>query len=116
MTDRIFNFSAGPATLPVPVLERAREELLSFNGIGMSVMEISHRSKHFQAVIDSAVDGIRSLLGVPEDYEILFLQGGATLQFSMMKTSNISLEGFDSAPIALDRNVRAKDFHTLLHQ
>jgi phosphoserine aminotransferase len=84
MNKRIYNFSAGPATLPVPVLEKAQEELLSFGGIGMSVMEISHRSKYFQAVIDSAIEGIRDLLGVPDDYEVLFLQGGATLQFSMV--------------------------------
>lgn len=84
MTERIFNFSAGPATLPVEVLERAREEMLSFNGIGMSVMEISHRSIHFQAVIDSAVEGLRGLLRVPDGYQVLFLQGGATLQFSMV--------------------------------
>ena len=84
MTERVFNFSAGPATLPVSVLEKAKEELLSFNGIGMSVMEISHRSKHFQAVIDSAMESLRRILNVPEDYEILFLQGGATLQFSMI--------------------------------
>lgn len=84
MTDRIYNFSAGPATLPVPVLEQAREDLLSLRGIGMSVMEISHRSSHFQAVIDSAMSRIRQLLGVSDDYEVLFLQGGATLQFSMV--------------------------------
>ncbi|REJ77288.1 MAG: 3-phosphoserine/phosphohydroxythreonine transaminase [Acidobacteria bacterium] len=84
MDNRIYNFSAGPATLPLPVLERAREELLSFGGIGMSVMEISHRSKHFAPVIEGAVSGIKNALGVPEGYEVLFLQGGATLQFSMI--------------------------------
>lgn len=84
MTQKVFNFSAGPAVLPVPVLERAREELLSLGGIGMSVMEISHRSKAFEAVLNAAESGIRDLLGVPENYRILFLQGGATLQFSMV--------------------------------
>src|SRR4051794_35790419 len=84
MTERIYNFSAGPATLPLPVLERAREELLSLGGIGMSVMEISHRSKHFAPVLESAESGIRELLSVPENYHILFLQGGASLQFSMV--------------------------------
>ena len=84
MTERIFNFSAGPAVLPVPVLERAREEMLSLPGVGMSVMEISHRSKHFQAIIDGATAGLRELLGIPEDYRVLFLQGGASLQFSMV--------------------------------
>lgn len=84
MTKRIFNFSAGPAVLPPPVLERAREEMLSLQGIGMSVMEISHRSKHFQAVLDAAEQGVRGLLAVPDNYRILFLQGGATLQFFMV--------------------------------
>src|SRR5215204_7010442 len=84
MTERIFNFSAGPAVLPVPVLERAREEMLSLPGVGMSVMEISHRSKPFQAIIDGAEGGLRELLGIPEGYRVLFLQGGASLQFSMV--------------------------------
>ncbi|HZT60836.1 MAG TPA: 3-phosphoserine/phosphohydroxythreonine transaminase [Pyrinomonadaceae bacterium] len=84
MTERIFNFSAGPAVLPVPVLEKAREEMLSLPGVGMSVMEISHRSKTFDAIHQSAKAGLRELLGVPEGYEILFLQGGASLQFSMV--------------------------------
>src|SRR5918999_5511253 len=84
MTERIFNFSAGPAVLPVPVLEQAREEMLSLPGVGMSVMEISHRSKTFQAILDSAEGGLRELLGIPENYRVLFLQGGASLQFSMI--------------------------------
>lgn len=84
MTERIFNFSAGPAVLPVPVLERAREEMLSLPGVGMSVMEISHRSKPFQAILDGAESGLRGLLGIPEGYRVLFLQGGASLQFSMV--------------------------------
>lgn len=84
MTERIYNFSAGPAVLPLPVLKRAQDELLSFGGIGMSVMEISHRSKHFAPVLHGARQGIRDLLSIPENYKILFLQGGATLQFSMI--------------------------------
>jgi phosphoserine aminotransferase len=84
MTKRIYNFSAGPAILPVEVLEKAQSEMLSLNGIGMSVMEISHRSKHFEPILESAVSGIRELLQVPENYKILFLQGGASLQFSMV--------------------------------
>jgi phosphoserine aminotransferase len=84
MTERIYNFSAGPATLPVDVLRKAQSELLSLNGIGMSVMEISHRSKHFDAIIERAKEGIRQHLGIPDNYQILFLQGGATLQFSMI--------------------------------
>ncbi|MBL8124591.1 MAG: 3-phosphoserine/phosphohydroxythreonine transaminase [Pyrinomonadaceae bacterium] len=81
---RIYNFSAGPAMIPEPVLERAREELLSLGGIGMSVMEISHRSSHFERVLNHAEQGIRDLLDVPGNYRILFLQGGATLQFEMV--------------------------------
>lgn len=84
MTQKIFNFSAGPAVLPTPVLERAREEMLSLGGIAMSVMEISHRSKPFEAILNAAESGIRELLAVPDNYKILFLQGGATLQFSMV--------------------------------
>ncbi|MBA4184000.1 MAG: 3-phosphoserine/phosphohydroxythreonine transaminase [Acidobacteria bacterium] len=84
MTERIYNFSAGPAVLPLSVLEKAQSELLSLNGIGMSVMEVSHRSKHFAPVLESAINGIRELLGVRDNYKILFLQGGASLQFSMI--------------------------------
>src|ERR671917_2695618 len=90
MSERIFNFSAGPAVLPVPVLEQAREEMLSLPGVGMSVMEISHRSKTFQAIIDGAEQGLRDLLGVPEGYRVLFLQGGASLQFSMIPMNFLS--------------------------
>jgi len=84
MTEKIYNFSAGPAILPVEVLEKAKSELLSLNGIGMSVMEISHRSKNFEPILEGAISGIRELLDIPENYKILFLQGGASLQFSMI--------------------------------
>ncbi len=84
MTRRIYNFSAGPAILPLPVLEKAKSEMLSLNGIGMSVMEISHRSGHFEPILHGAENGIRDLLGIPENYKILFLQGGASWQFSMV--------------------------------
>ena len=84
MINRIYNFSAGPAILPTEVLEKAQDELLSLGGIGMSVMEVSHRSKHFAPVLESAERGIRELLSVPENYRVLFLQGGASLQFSMI--------------------------------
>jgi phosphoserine aminotransferase len=84
MKDRIYNFSAGPAVLPVSVLERARDEMLSFRRSGMSVMEMSHRSALFGEVLDRAETGLRRLLSVPENYKILFLQGGASLQFSMV--------------------------------
>src|SRR5918997_4507311 len=84
MTERIYNFSAGPAVLPVPVLEQARDEMLSLPGVGMSVMEISHRSKTFDEIIGGAEQGLRDLMGIPENYHVLFLQGGASLQFSMI--------------------------------
>ena len=79
-----YNFNAGPAVLPVPVMKKAQQEFLDMGGIGMSVMEISHRSKDFEAVLNTAEAKIRSLLGVPENYHVLFLQGGASLQFGMI--------------------------------
>ena len=81
---RIFNFSAGPAVLPLPVLEQAQRELVSLPGVGMSVMEISHRSKVFEDLLNGAIADIRELAGVPANYQILMLQGGASLQFSMV--------------------------------
>jgi phosphoserine aminotransferase len=81
---RIFNFSAGPAVLPLPVLEEAQRDLLALPGVGMSVMEISHRSKPFEAIIGGAEADMRTLAGIPSNYKILFLQGGASLQFSMV--------------------------------
>ena len=84
MTDRAWNFSAGPATLPVWVLEVARDEMLSFAGAGMSVSEMSHRSKWFEGIIGEAEASLRELLAIPTDYRVLFLQGGASLQFSMV--------------------------------
>ena len=81
---RIHNFNAGPAALPVEVIEQARAELPSLNGLGMSVMELSHRSREFQAIIDSAEAGLRRLMKIPKDYDVLFLQGGASLQFAMI--------------------------------
>ena len=82
--ERIFNFSAGPSMLPLSVLERAGSEITNFGGSGMSVMEMSHRSKAFIAVFEETKAKLRATLGVPDDYEILFLQGGATMQFSMV--------------------------------
>jgi phosphoserine aminotransferase len=81
---RLFNFSAGPAVLPVPVLEKAQKELLCLPGAGASVMEISHRSKEFEPVIQGAKTNIYKLLNIPDNYDILFLQGGALLQFAMI--------------------------------
>jgi len=84
MTERIYNFSAGPAVLPLPVLEEAQRDMLALPGVGMSVMEISHRSKTFDEIIGGAEQGLRELMGIPENYKVLFLQGGASLQFSMI--------------------------------
>ncbi|HEX5828891.1 MAG TPA: 3-phosphoserine/phosphohydroxythreonine transaminase [Candidatus Limnocylindrales bacterium] len=84
MTDRIYNFSAGPAVLPLPVLEHVQRDLVSLPGVGMSVMEISHRSSTFEGIIAKAEADIRELAGVPDGYRVLFLQGGASLQFSMV--------------------------------
>jgi len=93
MTERIFNFSAGPAVLPVPVLEEAQRDLLSLPGVGMSVMEISHRSKTFDEIIGGAESGMRELLSIPANYQILFLQGGASLQFSMAPMNFLPADG-----------------------
>lgn len=84
MTKRIFNFSAGPATLPEELLKIAQENLLNFKDTGMSIMEMSHRSKVFEAVLNQAKSGLVSLLDIPDTHEVLFLQGGASLQFSMV--------------------------------
>src|ERR687897_2009516 len=84
MTERIFNFSAGPAVLPLPVLEEAQRDLLALPGVGMSVMEISHRSKTFEDILHRAIDDIRALGNIPANYKVLLLQGGASLQFSMV--------------------------------
>ena len=81
---RVYNFSAGPAVLPEPVLQEAAAEMLDYRGTGMSVMEMSHRSKAYQAIIDAAEADLRTLMGIPENYKVLFLQGGASQQFAMV--------------------------------
>jgi len=83
-SSRIYNFSAGPAVLPLPVLEEAQRDLVMLPGVGMSVMEISHRSKTFEGILAQAEADMRSLAGIPASYKVLFLQGGASLQFSMV--------------------------------
>ncbi len=83
-TTRIYNFSAGPAVLPLTVLEEAQRDLVALPDVGMSVMEISHRSKTFEDMLNRAIENIRALANVPANYKILMLQGGATLQFSMV--------------------------------
>src|SRR5215469_3881239 len=84
MTERIFNFSAGPAVLPLPVLEEVRDNLLSLPGVGMSILEISHRSKTFEDILNRAIADIKTLAGIGDDYRVLFTQGGASMQFSMV--------------------------------
>jgi phosphoserine aminotransferase len=81
---RVFNFSAGPAVLPEEVLEQARDEMLDWRGSGMSVMEMSHRGKEFESIIAAAEKDLRTLMAIPPNYRVLFLQGGASLQFSMV--------------------------------
>ncbi len=81
---RVYNFSAGPAVLPEEVLKEAQEELLDYRGCGMSVMEMSHRSSVFQQIIDEAEADLRELMNIPSEYRVLFLQGGASLQFAMI--------------------------------
>ncbi len=91
MYDRIYNFSAGPSMLPVSVLEKARDQMLNYEGSGMSVMEMSHRSKVYDDIIKDAEKLLREVMNIPENYKVLFLQGGASLQFAsvamnLMKT------------------------------
>lgn len=81
---RCFNFSAGPAMLPEEVLQRAQQEMLDWNGSGMSVMEMSHRGKEFMSIAEKAEADLRGLMGIPDDYAVLFLQGGASAQFAMV--------------------------------
>ena len=79
---RVYNFSAGPAIMPEPVLEEIRDEMMNYRGSGMCVMEMSHRSKVYQQIIDEAEADLRTLMNIPDNYKVLFIQGGATLQFS----------------------------------
>ena len=81
---RVYNFSAGPAVLPEEVLKEAQEEMLDYRGCGMSVMEMSHRSKMFESIIEKTEADFRELAGIPSEYKVLFLQGGASLQFAMI--------------------------------
>src|SRR6476660_8774211 len=92
-TTRIFNFSAGPAVLPVDVLEQAQRDLLSLPGVGMSILEVSHRSKPFEEILAGCEADLRQLAGIPEGYRVLFLQGGASLQFSMVPMNLLPAEG-----------------------
>ncbi len=89
---RAYNFNAGPAALPLSVLERIREELLDYRGTGMSVMEMSHRSPEFEAINNDAEANLRKLLAIPEDYAVIFVQGGGSMQFTMAPM-NLALPG-----------------------
>lgn len=91
--NRVFNFAAGPSTMPPEVLAQAGAEILNYRGTGMSVMEMSHRSKAFLAIFEETKDSLRRLMKVPDNFEILFLQGGATLQFAMAPLNLIGRTG-----------------------
>ena len=107
-TERIYNFSAGPSMLPLPVLEAAQKELLNFGGSGMSVMEMSHRSSVFDSIFQNTKSKLRSLMNIPDTHEILFLQGGATTQFSMVPLNLIGATG--KADYALTGNFSTKAY------
>ena len=92
-TDRIYNFSAGPSMLPLPVLEQASSEMTNYRGSGMSVMEMSHRSKVYIDIFEETKSDFRRMLKIPETHEILFMQGGATLQFSVVPMNLIGITG-----------------------
>ncbi|MFN3535764.1 MAG: aminotransferase class V-fold PLP-dependent enzyme, partial [Desulfatiglandales bacterium] len=88
--NRIHNFNPGPAALPLEVLQTIKEEMLDFKGTGMSILEISHRSKQFEEVLNTAIERLKRLLGIKEGFHVVFVQGGATLQFAMVPL-NLSL-------------------------
>jgi phosphoserine aminotransferase len=90
---RVFNFAAGPAVMPLPVLEQIQRDLIALPGVGMSILEISHRSKTFESILGQAEADMRTLAGIPPNYRVLFLQGGASLQFSMVPLNLLS-DGF----------------------
>ena len=92
-TERVYNFSAGPSMLPQSVLERVRDEMLNYNGSGMSILEMSHRSKVYDAVICEAEALLRKTLNIPDNYKVLFLQGGATLQFAAIAMNLMTKNG-----------------------
>ncbi|HEX9763936.1 MAG TPA: 3-phosphoserine/phosphohydroxythreonine transaminase, partial [Candidatus Acidoferrales bacterium] len=91
--ERVYNFNAGPAVLPVPALEEAQRDLLALPGVGMSVLEISHRSKTFEGILAEAEADLRAVLGIPENYKVIFLGGGASLQFTMVPMNLLPKDG-----------------------
>ncbi|MGA2223260.1 MAG: 3-phosphoserine/phosphohydroxythreonine transaminase [Syntrophobacteraceae bacterium] len=92
MTQRVFNFNPGPAALPLVVLEQVKMEMLDFQATGMSILEVSHRSKAFESVLDSAIQRVRRMLGLDDGYHVLFMQGGASLQFTLVPM-NLAVAG-----------------------
>ena len=88
--DRIYNFSAGPSMLPLAVLETAASELVNYNNTGMSVMEMSHRGKEYDAIIKEAEANLRKVMNIPDNYKVLFLQGGASTQFASVPLNLIN--------------------------
>jgi len=87
---RAYNFNAGPSALPLAVLEKAQRELVDFQGTGMSVMELSHRSAAYEQVHNQAIASLKELMNIPEEYHVLFLQGGASTQFAMIPLNFLS--------------------------
>jgi phosphoserine aminotransferase len=116
-THRVFNFAAGPAVLPVPVLEEIQRDLVALPGVGMSILEISHRSKTFESVLAQAEADIRTLAGIPSNYKVLFLQGGASMQFSMVPmnllTAGMTADYIDSGSWADKAIKEAKKIGTV---
>lgn len=106
--ERVYNFSAGPSMLPLPVLEKVKDELVCYPGAGCSVMEMSHRSRSFEEIIARAEQTLRRVLRIPDDYAVLFLQGGASLQFSMVPM-NLAQRG-DTADYAVTGQFASKAF------
>ena len=92
-TERVYNFNPGPAVLPVPVLEEAQRDLVALPGVGMSVLEISHRSKTFEGILTEAEADLRAVMGIPDSYKVIFLGGGASLQFAMVAMNLLPQEG-----------------------
>ncbi len=111
MPERVWNFSAGPAVLPLPVLQEAQRDLLALPGVGMSVLEISHRSRWFDAILQETEANLRQLLNIPAHYRVLFLQGGASLQFAMVP---MNLLGDRSADYILTGSWGEKAFQEAL--
>ena len=94
MQEKVHNFSAGPGILPEEVIKQAAEAVLNFRGVGLSILEISHRSKEYVAAMDEAMDIVKRLLGLSDDYAVVYLQGGASLQFSMVPFNLLTTTGY----------------------